>query len=279
MAATYNWHIYGEVWAQEWRRTDRTLAPVNQALVAAALAAAGAQAPRKILDIGCGAGTTSFALADALPEARITGVDLSPALVAVAWERAEGRTGLRFELGDAARWTPHDTGFDLIVSRHGVMFFDDPVAAFAHVHALARPAAALAFSCFRGRDENEWVRAMRPIFACFAPETLTGPEPPVGPFAFADPARIETILHAAGFADPQVAPLDFDYVAGEGEDPIADALGFFGRIGPLATMLRTLDEPAKEEATGMLAEIVAAHEADGRVAFGAAAWIVTSARP
>jgi len=98
MSATYDWHSYGDVWAQEWRRTVRTLAPVNQALVAAALAAAGAKGARTILDVGCGAGTTSFALADALPEARITGVDLSPALVAVAWERAEGRGGLA-ELG------------------------------------------------------------------------------------------------------------------------------------------------------------------------------------
>ena len=279
MSATYDWHSYGDVWAQEWRRTDRTLAPVNQALVAAALAAAGAKGARTILDVGCGAGTTSFALADALPEARITGVDLSPALVAVAWERAEGRGGLRFEVGDAARWTPHEAGFDLIVSRHGVMFFDDPFAAFAHFRALARPGAPLAFSCFRARDENEWIRAMRPIFARFAPETLSEPDPPVGPFAFADPARVESILRAAGFAAPRLAPLDFDYVAGGGEDPVADALGFFRRIGPLASMLRTLEESAGQEATEMLAEIVAAQHAGGRVAFRAAAWIVTSAWP
>jgi len=279
MTATYDWHAYGEVWAQEWRRTDRTLAPVNEALVAAALAAAGVQSAGKILDIGCGAGTTSFALADALPEARITGVDLSPALVAVAWDRAQNRSGLRFEVGDAARWTPHEAGFDLIVSRHGVMFFDDPVDAFVHFHALARPGAALAFSCFRSRDDNEWIRAMRPIFARFAPEMLAAPEPAAGPFAFADPVRIESILSAAGFASPELEPLDFDYVAGEGEDPIGDALGFFRRIGPLATMLRTLDEPASEAATAMLTEIVAAQQTAGRVVFGAAAWIVTSVRP
>jgi SAM-dependent methyltransferase len=278
MTASYDWRAYGEVWAQEWRRTDRTLAPVNQALVAAASAAAGAPGSAKVLDIGCGAGTTSFALADALPRARITGVDLSPALVAVAWERALNRDRLRFEVGDAARWTPQEAGFDLLVSRHGIMFFDDPVGAFAHFHALARPGAALAFSCFRGRDDNEWARAMRPIFARFAPESLAGPEPPVGPFAFADPARIESILRAAGFVAPQAAPFDFDFLVGEGEDPITDALGYFRRIGPLASMLRTLDEADREAATAMLAEIVAAQQADGRVAFGAAAWIVTSAR-
>ena len=279
MNVSYDWRAYGEVWAEEWRRTDRTLAPVNEALVAEAAAqAAGIDRPR-ILDIGCGAGATSLALADALPAAGIKGVDLSPALVAVARDRAGDRGRLRFEVGDASCWTPEEAGFDLIVSRHGIMFFDDPVAAFAHFHALSRPGARLVFSCFRDRAGNGWARAMRPIFARFAPDTIGAPEPPIGPFAFADPARIDSILRAAGFAAPEAAPLDFAFVAGEGEDPVADALGYFRRIGPVAALLRTLDEPDKQAASAMLSEIVAAHATDGRVVFGAAAWIVTAERP
>src|SRR5437868_11974925 len=122
----------GEAWAEEWRRTDRTLAPLNQALLARASPFEG----RRILDIGCGAGATSFAFADALPGAEITGLDLSGALVAAAQARTEGRANVRFVQGDASSWTPDHGRFELIVSRHGVMFFEDPVAAFIHLHAL-----------------------------------------------------------------------------------------------------------------------------------------------
>ena len=139
----------GDAWAEEWRRTDRTLAPLNEALVARALPLE----PRRILDIGCGAGATSFALADALPGTEVTGLDLSGALVAAAQGRIGNRPNVRFAEGDAARWTPDGGRFDLVVSRHGVMFFEDPVAAFTHLHSLA-PAGRLLFSCFRSRGRE-----------------------------------------------------------------------------------------------------------------------------
>jgi hypothetical protein len=113
----------------------------------------------------------------------------------------------------------------------------------------------------------------------FAPDALTAPEPPAGPFAFADPARIESILREAGFAPPRISPLDFDFTVGAGENPIADAVGYFRRVGPMAAMLGPLDEAVGAAATDMLASIAADHEIEGRVTFGAAAWIVTSARP
>jgi SAM-dependent methyltransferase len=264
----------GEAWAEEWRRTDRMLGPVNDALVAAALAQAPAAA--HILDVGCGAGATSLALADALPRASITGVDLSASLVAVARKRAGGLARLQFDEGDAADWVPARAGFELIVSRHGVMFFDDPVAAFSHLRALAAPGAALVFSCFRPRADNAWIRALAPVVTRFAPEAAAVPEAAAGPFAFGDPARIESILAAAGFAPPAIAPLDFDFVAGVGEDAVADAVDYFRRIGPFAALLGALSESDRSAASDQLAEIAAANQADGRVSFRAAAWIVRS---
>jgi SAM-dependent methyltransferase len=277
MNVTFEWQgRVGEVWAQEWPRTDRALAPLNDALLEAA-ADALPPGPR-ILDLGCGAGTTSLAFANAFPGAAITGVDLSEALIGVARERGEGRAGLTFEVGDAARWAPTDGAlFDAIVSRHGVMFFDDPVAAFAHLRMIAAPEARLIFSCFRARAENQWAEALRPIVEAHAPQMLAGPPPPTGPFAFADPARIAQILTAAGFAPPRIAPLDFDYVAGEGgEDPVAEAVALFGRIGPFAAMLRELDDASAAAAMDSLAEVAAAHLAGGRISFRAAAWIVST---
>src|SRR3954451_17269514 len=161
MTEAYEWRgRVGEVWAEEWRRTDRSLAPVNAALAAAAAAeAAGLDSPR-ILDVGCGAAATSLALAEAIPGSEIIGIDLSQALVAAARERAVGRDNLGFEVADAARWTPSRAGVDLIVSRHGIMFFEDAVAAFAHLRTLAGPGARLVFSCFRARADNRWAAAL-----------------------------------------------------------------------------------------------------------------------
>ena len=264
----------GDVWAEEWRRTDRAMAPLDDALVAEIAPPAG-PCPA-ILDIGCGAGTTSLALADSVAGAEITGIDLSESLIAVARARAEGRAGLRFEVADASCWSPKAGRFDAIVSRHGVMFFDDPVAAFAHIRSLGTPEARLVFSCFRDRAENPWVTELRPIFERFAPEALAAPPPAVGPFAFGDSARVAQILSEAGFAPPQIHAFDFDFVAGAGDHPVAEALAFFRRIGPFATLLNGLDDARRGAAADQLMTILDAHMADGRVVFRAAAWIVST---
>ena len=261
----------GEAWAEEWRRTDRTLAPLNEAMLARALPVDGL----RILDIGCGAGATSFAFADAAPGAQVTGLDLSEALVAAAQARTEGRANVRFVQGDASSWGPDEGRFDLIVSRHGVMFFDDPVAAFTHLHGLA-PRGRLLFSCFRAQVENEWMAAMRGVIERHAPETLALPPPAAGPFAFADPGRVESILAPAAFAPPVIEPLDFDFLVGAGEDPVADAIAYFRRIGPMARLAAAMDEAAKDAFIADLAKVVAGHRRHDGIVFRAAAWIVSS---
>jgi SAM-dependent methyltransferase len=277
MTEAFEWSgRVGDAWAEEWCRTDRTLAPVGEALLREIAAQVAGLAGPRILDLGCGAGTTSLALADMIPGADVTGVDLSAALIAVARERAGGRPGLSFEVADAARWAPADGGFDAIVSRHGVMFFDDPVAAFSHIRALSTPAMRLVFSCFRARAQNEWALALGPIVERFAPAALAAPPPATGPFAFGDPGHVRAILAAAGFSPPRIAPFDFDFVAGEGDDPVADAISYFRRIGPFAALLSELDDARAAAAVGQLGEIAAAHVAGGRVAFRAAAWIVST---
>lgn len=261
----------GEAWAEEWRRTDRTLAPLNEALLARFMPVDGL----RILDVGCGAGATSFAFADAAPGARVTGLDLSDALVAAAQDRIEGRTNVRFVHGDASSATPEGGPFDLIVSRHGVMFFDDPVVAFTHLHGLA-PRGRLLFSCFRSPAENEWMAAMRGIIGRHAPAALALPPPAAGPFALADPARIESILRQAGFAPPVIEPFDFDLRVGAGDDPVADAMAYFRRIGPMARLAAAMDEGAKAAFTDDLARVVAGHRRHDGIVFRAAAWLVSS---
>jgi SAM-dependent methyltransferase len=211
-----------------------------------------------------------------LPDAEITGLDLSDALVAAAQARVDGRANVRFVAGNAASWTPADGApFDLIVSRHGVMFFEDPVAAFSHLHGLA-PQGRLLFSCFRAAAENEWMSAMLGIIERHAPDTLAAPPPAVGPFAFAEPARIEEILAGAGFAPPVIKPFDFTFLAGADGAPVADAMAYFRRIGPMARLAASLDEGAREAFLADLAGVAGAHCSEEGVAFRAAAWIVSS---
>ena len=260
----------GDVWSREWRRTDRSFAGLDPALDARI--AAAAPDTGRALDIGCGAGRTSLALAAARPGLAVTGLDLSPALVAIARQRAGGDPLLDFHVADATR-PPGDRRFDLLCSRHGVMFFDDPETAFARLHAAVVPGAALVFSCFRSARENAWASTLSAAVGV-APPALQGYAP--GPFAFADPAFVGPLLARAGWRDATAEPVDYDYIAGEGDDPIADALSFFQRIGPSAPAFRGLVGPEREAIAARLATALAPYRHGSRVTLPAAAWIWTA---
>jgi trans-aconitate methyltransferase len=256
----------GDVWAAEWRRTDRSLANLSSRLNAAILAAA----PRDsggVLDIGCGAGATSLALAAARPDLAVTGIDLSPALVAIARERVPRAS---FHVADAAQ-DEVNVRPDLIVSRHGVMFFADPVAAFRRLHTLASPGAPLVFSCFRDRAHNPWAGDLVAEVAGTMPVSAAGYAP--GPFGFADPALVADILARAGWRAAVAEPVDFAYVAGEGDDPIADAVSYFTRIGPLASTIAAADPADRPGLIDRLATALAHRRADSCVQFPASAWV------
>ena len=254
----------GDVWAAEWRRTDRSLADLSRRLDAAILAAAP-PGPAAALDIGCGAGATSGALHAARPDLAITGVDLSAPLVAVAAARFPA---VAFRVADAAA-DPLPPAPALLVSRHGVMFFADPAAAFARLRAAAAPGARLVFSCFADRACNAFAHDLVTELTGAAPAASEGYAP--GPFAFADRDRTAAILAAAGWRDAQAERVDFDYVAGEGDDPVADAAAFLSRIGPLASVVAAA--PDRDALVTRLSAALARYRAGNRVVLPASAWI------
>lgn len=262
----------GDVWAEEWRRTDRSFVPVDQRLVETAIARVAGREDPDVLDIGCGAGTTTLNIARRLPRASFTGIDLSAALLDVARTRAADLPQCRFVQGDASFW-PGDKAFDLLVSRHGVMFFDDPVAAFTHLHGLAKPGGALVFSCFGAPERNVWASGLSHLMPA-----VPGFPFAAGPFAFADAGRVADILARAGWRDAVPRPFDFDYVAGEGDDPEADAIDFFRRIGPVARAARDLDDGGRARLFEGLAALIREHRAGNRVTLPATAviWSATA---
>lgn len=259
----------GKAWAESWQITDRSFAGLTDRFLGLLESLPG----RTVLDIGCGAGELSLALARRWPEARIIGVDVSPDLIEAARMRAGPYPHAEFELGDAAVWANPGFSPDLLVSRHGVMFFDDPAAAFAHLFTLAAPKARLAFTCFRWPQENPWISGLAGIVR--SEPVPSDPHAP-GPFAFADPERVTAILAAAGWSGVRIEPIDFAYVAGAGDDPLADARSFFGRIGPLAPVLRELDGDMRVAVEHKLEAWLMKNCRDGLVAFPAAAWQVTA---
>jgi len=260
----------GDGWAAQWQRTDRSFGPLTEHLLKRTREFAFGAA----LDVGCGAGELSLALARGRPRIRVVGVDISPQLVEVARGRGTRLGNVSFEVGDAALWQPPE-GFvpDLLVSRHGVMFFEDSVAAFSHLAELAAPGAGLMFSCFRNRGENPFFTEVTRLLP--DPEPAPPPGAP-GPFAFADRARVESILAAAGWGSIAFEPHDFAMIAGGGENPVADACEYFSVIGPAARAASELGPEERARFLDRVRELARRNLHEGIVSLRAAAWIVTA---
>jgi len=262
----------GRTWAREWRRTDRSFTGLTDRLLAAARSLPFGRA----LDIGCGAGEVSLALARIHTGAQVLGVDLAEPLVDVARDRGRHLANLAFECGDAAEWSRPGWQPDLLVSRHGVMFFPDPHAAFRHLSEQATPDARLVFSCFRARQDNFWADGIDAL----VPAEYRAPFDPhaPGPFAFADADRVGAILEASGWGDVLFEAVDYALVAGTGENALDDAESYFLAIGPAARVARTLPEPEREAFVARLRRFLDLHRDGDLIVLKAAGWIVNARR-
>jgi SAM-dependent methyltransferase len=261
----------GDAWAERWRETDEALADLASKLHSALLAAAP-PGPFDAFDVGCGAGSTSVELARARPDARIVCCDLSPALARVAEERL-AEFGARVVLGDAEIVAGREGPFDLVYSRHGVMFFEDPVRAFGKLREAARPGAALVFSCFQDWDSNPWASELASA-AAGHPLPPPGREP--SGFAFAEPAYVAEILGAAGWTELECRAAPFRYVAAEGDGAVEQALDLLAEIGPASRLVRSLPDTERTAAFQRMRDVLERHCRNGSVEFSAAAWIWTA---
>lgn len=261
----------GDVWAERWGELERGLAGVAERLDPAILAAAP-PGPFRGLDIGCGAGSTSLALATARPDATITACDVSPALVTIAQGRLT-RTSAKVVLGDAEEVASREGPFDLIFSRHGVMFFADPPRAFRALRSASTSGAALVFSCFENWRANAWASDVASA-AAGHPVDPPGREP--GGFAFADHDYVQSILEPSGWTDAKSRSLSFRYVAGSGEGAVAQALSLLCVVGPASVVLRDLTGDDRVRAVDRVRTTIERHFDGSSVEFPAVATLWTA---
>lgn len=265
----------GRTWAMLHERLDRQIGPIGKA----AMARAAFRAGDRVLDVGCGCGETSLDIAGHVAPGEVTGLDASAALLEIARDTARGRgvSNLLFRQGDAQVEALPPASFDVLFSRFGVMFFEDPQAAFSNLRRALRPGARLAFCCWRTPAENQWLSVpLQAAAHLLPPSPPSDPQAP-GPFAFADRDRVSGILAGAGFADVEVEPLDLMM----GTDPLDEAVFQSLRMGPLGASLREMGAPddLKAEVEAALRAALEPHVEDGVVRLPAAAWIVSARNP
>lgn len=258
----------GKTWVELQPVLDRVLAPFARLVVDAGYPGEGGS----VLDIGCGAGATTLAMARRVGErGHCVGLDISQALASAATERAraEGATNASFIAGDAQVHAFAPQSFDAVISRFGVMFFDDPVAAFANIRRAVRHGGQLAFIAWRSPAENDFMTAAARAAAPFLPPAPPPDPDAPGQFAFADGGKVRRILEASGWSSIDVERADVAC-----EIPEADLMTYITRMGPVGAALRDVDQATAERIKAALSQAFARFVQGGTVRFGTACWLV-----
>ncbi|MEV5251297.1 class I SAM-dependent methyltransferase [Streptomyces werraensis] len=265
------WNGYeGRHWADHQARYDALNDPVNGPL----LDAAALRATDTVLDIGCGNGHLTRLAARRARHA--VGIDLSAPMLerARATAEAEGLSNVSHVQADAQVHPFEPATFDAAVSRFGVMFFADPVAAFRNIAGALCEGGRLAFVCPQSFDRQDQARVFAAV-ARHAPLPDLTAASAGGPASFADPARTRSVLSAAGFHGIEVTPLEMEQVWGR--DP-SDASAFLFGWGPMRHWLRDVPEEAVERAREAATEAFGAYVTGEGVRLKMSCWLVTATR-
>ncbi len=268
------WENLAPDWLASADHTEMVSAPFG----AAAMSRLALRSGARVLDIGCGSGATTLTLAEAIgPDGEAVGVDIAPAMVAAARQRAAtaGVEHATFLSADAQVDDLGDAVFDAAYSRFGVMFFADPAAAFTNIRSSLRPRGRLAFACWANVFANEWM-----FVPGSAVVTVTGALPPMpgpgepGPFSLEDPQRVTALLAEADFTQIEVTVHDESIVIPRSQ--IESLVTLSSRVGPVREALRTADrDTASSILQAVRNALVERVEAD-ELRLGAAALIVSA---
>lgn len=258
----------GQAWVQMQALLDGMFEPLERVLADEAVAFGHGP----VLDVGCGTGATTLAIARALgPSHDCVGVDVSAPMIAVARARVPAQaSNVSFVEADAQRHAFETGRFRLIVSRFGVMFFDDPVRAFANLHHAATDDAALRLIAWRGAGDNPFMTTAERATASLLPLPERDPGAP-GQFAFADAQRVEGILAQAGWRDVSLQPLDVTCSFPERELP-----AYLARLGPVGRALQQVDEATRDRVLAVARQAFEPYVHGDQVRFNAACWMIAA---
>ena len=261
----------GEGWVRTQALLDLMYQPFADVLVEQASPSA-----QCVLDVGCGAGATSLALAAKMGAGgECTGIDISAPLIAVAQARAAQAGGTaRFVCADAQSHDFPPRHFDLLVSRFGVSFFADPVAAFANLRHAARPGAALRFLTWRGPEQNDFMTAAERAAAQLLPQLPPFRAGQPGPFGLADETRIADILRQSGWEKVAVSAVDRICAF-----PASALTHYLTWMGPVGRLLQKTDDEMRARILDMVQPAFDVFVQDGEVRFAGACWMIEARAP
>lgn len=258
----------GKAWVDARPMMDAMFRPLQDQLVAAVRDHGAAH----VLDVGCGTGSTTMAIAEALPPGgTATGADISATMLEDATARAAAGSRARFVVADAQTHAFPDRAFDLVVSRFGVMFFEDPVPAFANLHRATKSGGHALLIAWRPAADNPYMtaaeRAVAPLLPDLPPRKTSGP----GQFAFGDADYVRDVLTGAGWHDVAVTPLDVPCAFP------AEALDrYITGVGPVGLALREADDATRARVLAVAREALAPFVQGDTVRFTAACWQITA---
>ena len=264
----------GQRWADRQQSQDVVLGPVCDLLIDRA----GVKAGERIVDVGCGAGATTIALAQkAGSTGRVIGVDVSAPMLTRARQIAPAGLAVDFVLADATVYPFEPAAFDLLASRFGVMFFAEPARSFANLRKALKPSGRLAFTCWREPRNNPFFMApLQAVYRHVPKLPQPGPDDP-GPFSFASQARVNRVLGEAGFSAIEMEPCDLslDIAVGKGLDAAVESAL---EIGPASRALAEQPPDVVAAATNSIRDALTPFARGETVPLPAAIWIVTASR-
>lgn len=257
--------VAGQAWVDAQAVLDEMFRPAEALLVNTARAASA----RRVLDVGCGTGGTTLALAGALgAQTQCLGADLSAPMIEAARQRAvRERSTAQFVCVDAQRHAFGMAEFELIVSRFGVMFFDDPVQAFANLRGAARSDAGLCAIAWRSPAENPFMTTAERAAAPLLPELPARKPDTPGQFAFAERTRVQGILEDSGWRDIDIRAIDF-----ECRFPESALRLYLSRLGPVGRLLQEIDAARRAQVIEVIRAAFEPHVRGDEVHFSAACW-------
>jgi SAM-dependent methyltransferase len=273
------WNGYeGQHWADHQDRYDAVNGGMNEPL----LGAAAITESERVLDIGCGTGQTTRLAARRARRGYAVGVDLSAPMLDRARATAIGEDidNVTFEQGDAQVHPFPAEGFDVVMSRGGIMFFGDPVAAFANIRRALRPSGRLAFVCAQDLGpDDDFARALAPLWALIrqhGPAAEPTAETTPGPTSLADPDRIGAVLTGAGFTNVATSSISVPMVFGRDAE---DAAAFVFGMGPMRFNLNGVPSAAVDQARAAVTTRLRDFEEAGAVRLRSNLWLVRAIRP